>query len=131
MLTKTTYVMGLSCQKAFWMFYHDKDNLPEPSDADKHRMLQGIAVGEFAQEIYPKGVMIGRGVERVSKTKELVKDNAIIFEAVFEHEKCHARPDILIPNEDGWDIIEVKSSTFGVRIAKNPVQTFSNFSISI
>ena len=43
--------------------------------------------------------------------REFLVKNKPLFEAGFEFDNYFARADIIAPNGDGWDIIEVKSST--------------------
>ena len=50
-------------------------------------------------------------IENLNQSKELLKENKPLFEAGFMVNNLFSRADILEPNGDGWDIIEVKSST--------------------
>lgn len=91
---------------------HDVDKIPEDSAADTYRMDEGKKVGRLAKGLFPGGIDIPEDFkENILKTKELVKNKQTLFEAGFLIEDLYARADILQPVEDGWNIIEVKSST--------------------
>jgi predicted RecB family nuclease len=49
----------------------------------------------------------------VAETKRLIENGADfpIFEATFRYENVLIRADVMIPDGDGWHVIEVKAST--------------------
>jgi len=73
----------------------------------------GHVVGEWSKKLYPAGVEVAWGDfnETLAKTKEYVADGKTVFEASFLFGDCYCRVDILVPNGDGWDVVEVKSGT--------------------
>lgn len=115
-LTKTRYVVGLSCHKALWLMFNAPERLPETDEATQHRFDEGHMVGELAKNLFPNGIDIAEVIpeenDKVSKT--LLKKRKPLFEAGSIHKdgKCYARADILYPvGSNEWDIIEVKSAT--------------------
>ena len=50
-------------------------------------------------------------MEKINLTKDLIKENKTIFEGSFLNNKCFCMVDILTPCNDGWELIEVKSSS--------------------
>ena len=76
----------------------------------------GHQVGEVAQKIYgtKDSVEIAFNFKTmVAETEALFKDDARfpIFEATFRYEGVLIRADVMIPDGDGWRVIEVKAST--------------------
>ncbi|MBL7148338.1 MAG: DUF2779 domain-containing protein, partial [Nanoarchaeota archaeon] len=112
LLTKSNYLIGLQCPKYLWMVFHEPEEIPEASLSDKFKFKQGEEVGELAKTLFPKGIDLPvHYVENLKKTIEALKEKKPLFEAGFEVNNCFSRVDILVPNKDKWDIIEVKSST--------------------
>jgi len=118
LLTKSRYTSGVDCQAYLWLLVNDPSKIPEPNSEVKHRMEQGTIVGEFATELYPKGINVPTEdfKENLDKTQELLADRNPLFEPGFKFKtsqgEIYARIDILLPvGKDEWDIIEVKSGT--------------------
>lgn len=106
---------GLQCPKLLWYEYNSKKDLP-PIDAAVQAIFdEGRRVGEWAQKLYPDGVRIERDFDprrQSQKSLEALKLRRPLFEAGFVYDGAYALADILAPSEDdGWDLIEVKSST--------------------
>ena len=112
-LTKSKYLAGLESNAYLWTMVNDPEKIPLPDMATQDRFDEGHIVGELAKKLYPEGVDLSNldFIENIEKTKEVVKKNKIIFEAGFMKDRCFARIDILIPNEEGFDLVEVKSSS--------------------
>lgn len=113
-LTKSKYIIGLECPKYLWMVFNAKDQIPEFSADVKMRMAQGTQVGALAKNLYPDGADIAEDdfKANLERTKLLLKERKILFEAGIQVDNLYARADILIPiGEDKWNIVEVKSST--------------------
>lgn len=116
LLTKSKYIIGLSCPKYLWMMFHDLDKIPELDLATEYIIQQGNIIGQLAKKLFPKGIDLpeeGKDFKlNIQKTQELLKTRKIIFEAGIVAGELYARADILVPvGKNEWDIIEVKGST--------------------
>lgn len=109
------------CPKRLWLEVHRPD-LREYSTEIDARFQTGFQVGEIAQRIYDRagqGVLIDvqvDGFDRAFKrTAELLRTQQPIFEAGFSAGGALTFADILLPEQNGaelvWHMIEVKSST--------------------
>ena len=112
-LTKSKYLNGLQCPKLLWISVNDKNRLPEVDESKQKLFDEGHIVGEYAKKLFPEGVDIededfGKNLE---ETKKLIKETKILFEPAFMIDRLYSRADIFEPTKDGWNIIEVKSST--------------------
>lgn len=91
-----------------------RKDLAPPVDAALQRLFdEGNKVDVFAQKLFPKGVSLdGFGTSAAQKTKQAIDSGAtILFQPTFLTKDLSCRSDILVRNEDAWDIYEVKSST--------------------
>ena len=113
LLTKSKYMVGLSCPKYLWMMFHDLDKIPDFDIATQAIMEQGNKIGKLAKKLFPVGVDLPEDDFKgnILKTKELLKEKKTIFEAGIIAGELYARADVLVPIGDEWDIIEVKGST--------------------
>ena len=75
LLTKSKYIIGLSCPKYLWMMFHDLDKIPEFDIATQAIMEQGNKIGQFAKKLFPEGVDLPEDDFKgnILKTKELLK----------------------------------------------------------
>lgn len=112
-LTKSRFITGLKCPKLLWINVRQKELLPLPNESTKLRFEEGNLIGEFAKKLFPEGIdlPIKDFNENLKKTKESLKLKKPLFEPGFKTKNCFCRGDILVPINDSWDIIEVKSST--------------------
>lgn len=112
-LSKSRYCKGIQCPKILWMDKHKpecaEDNLPETVIANGNR------VGELARGYFGDYSLVNYTQDKKSmciQTQELVRIGADnIAEASFLYDDLYCAVDILHRNGDGWDIVEVKSST--------------------
>lgn len=116
LISKSKYLNGLQCHKLLWYNYNKKEDIPEPDPATMLVFEQGQQVGQLAKQLFPDGVDVTSPHDDFSgmlrETQELLKLRRPIFEAAFRFKNGFARADILNPVDgDGWDVIEVKSST--------------------
>ena len=104
----------LAATKCITMAWHQVRHEPPPLDeAAKFRMEQGREIGEFARQLFPDGILVHRDNERsIADTQRLIAADATttIFEATFSFGTFAAKADVLIRNDDGWNVIAVKSS---------------------
>ncbi len=113
LLTKSKYMNGLQCSKLLWISVNDKDRLPEVDEAKQKLFDEGHIVGEYAKKLFPNGIDIEDEdfSKNLEETKKLLKENKILFEPAFLVDRLYSRADVLEPTKNGWDIVEVKSST--------------------
>jgi len=112
LLTKSKYLMGLQCPKLLWIQFNEPDRMPPVDDATQALFDQGHEVGEYATKLFD-GVDLSKNdfMGNIRATKDAVSKKQTIFEAGIKSDKLYSRVDILKPNGDAWDIIEVKSGT--------------------
>ena len=116
-LSKSTFIRGLQCEKSLYLYKHHynlKDETPVQLQAIFN---QGTNVGILAQELFPNGVDASppdhfKIQESVFKTQDFIANGeSIIYEATFQHNGVIAALDILVKDADSWKAYEVKSST--------------------
>lgn len=113
-LTKSKYILGLECPRALWSLVNNPGNVSDISVSSRFIIEEGERVGVLARTLFPEGVLISVDDYNMNivKTKELLSQKKILFEAGIQSGKCYARADILVPAEsNSWDLIEVKAST--------------------
>ena len=114
LLTKSKYLTGLQCHKYLWISLNDKSKIPSTDSATQFVFDQGHEVGELAKKLFPRGINISYNSfkESVSETENLLSQRRPLFEASILSNELYSRVVILNPVDgDGWDIIEVKSTT--------------------
>lgn len=116
-LSKSRFISGRQCELRLWNEIYHRD-LATPTDAATQAIFdQGHEVGAMAQKRHPGGQIAmtdHREQEAaIAKTASLMADPSVpaIFEAAFRHQGVFVAVDILARVKEGWDLIEVKSST--------------------
>jgi predicted RecB family nuclease len=115
-LSKSRYVAGLQCPRLLWLKVHEPDAKElKPDKVLQDRFDQGAEVGRLAQERWPDGVLIDlphwQVREKAQRTREAIESGArVIFEASFIADDTFVAVDVLVREDDGWRLIEVKSS---------------------
>ena len=112
-LSKTGYCKGIQCPKMLWLDAY------RPEEAEnvlsETVMANGDLVGALARNYFGGYSLVDFSFvksEMVNKTREYIDAGAEnIAEAAFQHDGLYCAVDILHKNGDGWDIVEVKSST--------------------
>jgi hypothetical protein len=116
-LSKSRLISAWQCPKRLYLEKHHPEfgvvsSLTESLFATGHR------VGKISQKLYgaPGSVEIAFDLHTgimLNKTRELIDGSADfpIFEATFRYEGVLIRADVLIPDGDGWRVVEVKAST--------------------
>ncbi len=115
-ISKSKYLVGTQCDKALWIHYNAKVELPPIDDATQVLFDNGHEVGELAKEFFPGGIDVewdlGKPEAVIEASKPLFSKRVPLYEAGLEFERAYARFDILNPvGDDEWDLIEVKSSS--------------------
>ena len=113
LLSKSKYLLGIQCPKLFWNAIHQPETLPETSVSKQEIFDQGHFVGQFAKKMFPEGIDIPEDdfIGNLKRSKDVLKLGKPCFEVALCADVLYSRADILVPNNDGWDIIEVKSGT--------------------
>jgi len=114
LLTKSNYLIGLQCPKYLWTKFNDAEKIPEYDAATLQKFEEGHSVGELAKKFFSGGISIPTEdfMANIKKTKELISQRKVLYEAGILKDTVYSRIDILKPTgDDEWDIIEVKSST--------------------
>jgi hypothetical protein len=115
-LSKSRIAEFLQCPKRLFLSVH-RPELKEESPSAQARFEIGHQVGALAQQLYPDGIMIGdeRNDLRAAleQTRQVLRDHPDkpLFEATLQHGGILIRADILIPDDQGYRMVEVKSST--------------------
>lgn len=116
-LSKSRLMSARQCLKRLHLEIHQPE-LKVISSATETAFEIGHRVGEVAQQIYgaDNAVFIpydGGLSHALKKTARLVKAGPgfPIFEATFQYHGVLVRVDALLPDGDGWRIVEVKAST--------------------
>lgn len=119
-LSKSRYTTFCQCDKALWLKVY-RPELQEVDAALQARFDTGNEVGDLAMGLF--GDFVEVTVRRddggldltamVARTQEeIARGTNIICEASFAKDGNYCAVDILRHNGDGWDIYEVKSSTY-------------------
>lgn len=112
-LSKSRLLLHRQCPKRLWLRVH-RPELEEENDGNEARFATGTYVGEVAQQLYPDGVLIDGDDLRqatIDTQAVLAGKKLPIFEATFQADGLLIRADLLLPNQEGYRMVEVKSST--------------------
>ena len=111
-LTKSNITCGLQCKKKLWYDVHD------PLKSSKSTFERGERFNEVVRKhytsIYGKELnLTGVWDDLVNKTKNALnsKNINVIYEGTFKYLDTQVRTDVLIRKENGWELLEAKSST--------------------
>jgi len=112
-LSKSKIIAHRQCPKRLWLQVNQPE-LVEYSAGTEMNFAVGNKVGEVARSLHQGGVLIeGFEVQRVlSETQsELEGKPHPVFEGAFLHDNVLIRADLILPNKNAYDLVEVKSST--------------------
>lgn len=112
-LSKSRILLHRQCPKRLWLKVH-RPELEEVDDSNQARFDTGTYVGELAQQLYPDGVLISGdnlGQAVIDTQAVLTGDKRPIFEATLQAGGLLIRADLMLPDQDGYRMVEVKSST--------------------
>jgi hypothetical protein len=116
-LSKSTYIKGLQCEKALYMqkkhpYLRDKLSIEQ-----RAKFQRGTDVGVLAHEVFPGGIdMSPNSPSQFPKKAQETWDNLnnpsvnVMYEAVFQYNDTLIMLDILARDGDRWIAVEVKSS---------------------
>ena len=116
-LSKSTYIKGLQCEKALYMYKKHPYLRDKLSIEQRAKFQRGTDVGVLAHEYFPNGIDMSPNSpsqfpKRVQETMENLNNPAVnvMYEAVFQHNDTLIMLDMLVRDGDRWQAIEVKSS---------------------
>ena len=113
-LSKSKLLAYRQCPKRLWLQTH-RPELAEVDAATSALMANGTTVGEVFRSLYANGVLIDDENlgDALASTRAILGADPTrpIFEATFEANDVLVRVDMLAPSENGYHLIEVKSST--------------------
>ena len=112
-LSKSKYCKGFQCPKILWLDKYKpevgEDVLPETV------LANGTMVGDLARGYYGEYKLVEFTYDKQAmcdQTRKFMDEgNENIAEASFLYDGLYCAVDILHKDGDGWDIVEVKSST--------------------
>jgi len=116
-LSKSLYIKGLQCTKALWLKKYKREVLTPPDTQMLSIFETGNIVGDKACELFPNGKEVPYHDtsfdEKIALTKKWMDEGVQnIYEATFNYKGILVMVDILHKGEEGWEIYEVKSSTW-------------------
>jgi hypothetical protein len=114
-LSKSRLISAWQCSKRLHLEKHHAD-LAVITQQMESLFAGGHQVGDVAKELYGTADSIEVAFNfktMVAETQQLFERGADfpIFEATFRYENVLVRVDVMIPDGDGWRVIEVKAST--------------------
>lgn len=116
-LSKSRLISAWQCAKRLHLEKHHPE-LGAVSSRTESLWATGYQVGDIAQQLYGTDASVEIPFDQrtgimVAATRRLLDDGADfpIFEATFRYENVLIRADVLIPDGEGWRVIEVKAST--------------------
>jgi hypothetical protein len=114
-LTKTAYLAYGQCPKNFWLSEQRPELAAPPGPARQRRLRAGQDVDRLAREQFPHGRLIPyrpQPTDMATLTAAALAEGATsLFQAAFAARDLLVKVDILTCDEEGWRLIEVKSST--------------------
>ncbi len=114
-LSKSRLISAWQCAKKLHLEKHHKE-LAVVSAQTESLFATGNQIGDIAQQLYGTDESVEVRFDfktMLAETARLIDGGADfpIFEATFRYEGVLIRADVLIPDGNGWRLIEVKAST--------------------
>jgi hypothetical protein len=116
-LSKSTYIKGLQCEKALYMqkkhpYLRDKLSIEQ-----RAKFQRGTDVGVLAHEVFPGGIDMSPNSPsqfpiKAAETWQNLNNPEVdvMYEAVFQYNETLIMLDMLVRDGDQWLAVEVKSS---------------------
>ncbi|MBR2770942.1 MAG: hypothetical protein IKD78_02855 [Bacteroidales bacterium] len=116
-LSKSTYIKGLQCEKALYMqkkhpYLRDKLSIEQ-----RAKFQRGTDVGVLAHEVFPGGIDMSPNSpsqfpKKAAETWQNLNNPEVnvMYEAVFQYNDTLIMLDMLVRDGDQWLAVEVKSS---------------------
>lgn len=113
-VSKTDYLNWLTCPGYAWVMLHQPELAPPEDATARRKEIAGDMVEALARQLFPDGVLIDAEApnEAVARTREVISEGAtVIFHGtVITDHGLLAEADVLVREETGWHLIEIKSS---------------------
>lgn len=116
-LSKSTYIKGLQCEKALYLTKKHPYLRDKLSIEQRAKFKRGTDVGILAHQYFPGGVNMtpSSPTQFPKKVVETMRnlnnpDVNVMYEAVFQYNDTLVMVDLLVRDGDRWRAIEVKSS---------------------
>ena len=116
-LSKSTYIKGLQCEKALYMTKKHPYLRDKLSIEKRAKFQRGTDVGILAQAYFPGGINMSPSSpsqfpKKVKETMENLQNPMVnvMYEAVFQYNETLVMVDLLVRDGEQWKAIEVKSS---------------------
>lgn len=112
-LSKSQILLHRQCPKRLWLSVY-RPEYASVDDSAQGRLAKGIHVGKVAQGLYPNGVLVDSADQRqaLMTTREILNQGTYpIFEGAIQYDEVLIRADFLLPEENGFRMVEVKSTT--------------------
>jgi hypothetical protein len=111
-LSKSKLLLYRQCPKRLWLQVN-KPDLINISATTQSKLDEGNKVGDIARQLNSPGLFIEtlNRSEALELTQQALKDHQPIFEAAFCNSELLIRADLLLPENDSYRLVEVKSST--------------------
>ncbi|MCB9219861.1 MAG: DUF2779 domain-containing protein [Ignavibacteriales bacterium] len=116
-LSKSTFLKGLQCDKHLYLYKHHYNWQDKVSEQQQAIFDRGHNVGHLAQQLFPDGADSSPSNPRaysqaLDYTIELIENGTnVIYEAAFMYNEVLVYADIIVKNGNKWKVYEVKSST--------------------
>ena len=113
-LSKSRIIEWRQCPKRLWLKIH-RPELVEMSVESERAFQVGYEVGDVAQTLHPGGILIETSnlKDALNLTQQLLatRPEVPLFEATFQRDGVLVRVDLLLPEHEGYRMVEVKSAT--------------------
>lgn len=116
LFSKTSYIKGMQCLKALYLYKHHYKLRDPLSEERRERFNKGHSIGFKARGLFPGGVdaspvNVHRSKDSVEQTGKLLESSVqTIYEAAFQYDQILVYGDILHRSKNKWYLYEVKSS---------------------
>ena len=116
-ISKSSFIRGKQCHKSLYLKKHHPELEDKVSEAQQAIFDGGTNVGLLAQQLFPKGIDLGKYIpsdfeKAYSETERLIaKNQKVIYEAGFKYKNLTCFMDILTKKDDKYYAYEVKGST--------------------
>lgn len=117
LLSKSSFIKGMQCEKQLFLYKHHYELMDKVSNLQQAVFDRGTSIGKLARDLFPGGIdaspeNVRKGNDASENTNKLIASGVkVIYEAGFIFDDILVYSDILVKENEGWHIYEVKSST--------------------